>query len=351
MTKIVQNVSDVMQFIKKIISLFSPRKRKEAAIARREKHYQAMLTLCEQQTVTLNDIVCFGDKLMRRAHLHPHFFGQNSLRDTALALAYFALQLPAPGDKPDPQYLSKKINPTEAQKIFTLFEQRIAKRLPVAYITHETWYWGHQFHVNEHVLVPRSIMNTRFADFLNFMQWENKQVLDLCTGSGCIGITLALMDESLQVDLVDISEKALEVAQINVNRYALQSRVHCIQSNLFEQVHKKYDLIITNPPYVSIAEYNASPEEFKNEPKIALESGKDGLTLIHQILEQAKNYLTPNGKLIAEVGFTAAKRLKKKYPSIPFTWFKYRRPNGKESWLGMHGIFLCQAKDLPTPKP
>ncbi len=147
--------------------------------------------------------------------------------------------------------------------------------------------------------------------------------------------------------MADISHAALEVAHVNINKYSLNDRVRCIRSDLFDNIQNKYDLIITNPPYVSISEYQKCPEEFKNEPKIALESGKDGLDILHKILSQAKKYLNKNGSLIAEVGFPAAKLLKKKYPRILFKWFKYRRPNGKESIFGMHGVFLCKRSDLP----
>jgi ribosomal protein L3 glutamine methyltransferase len=116
---------------------------------------------------------------------------------------------------------------------------------------------------------------------------------------------------------------------------------------LFDNIQHQYDLIITNPPYATTAEYLACPPEFKNEPRLAIESGRSGLDITHRILGNAGRYLNPQGKLIAEVGYSAAKRLKKRYRHIPFQWFKYRRPSGKESLFGMHGVFLCEAKGLP----
>ena len=145
----------------------------------------------------------------------------------------------------------------------------------------------------------------------------------------------------------EISPEALDVAKINVKKYWLEDRVKCIQSDLFDNIHQKYDLIITNPPYVSKKEYQQSAEEFKTEPKIALEAGEDGLAIVRKILAQAKQHLNPNGTLIAEVGPSAATFIKKQYPHIKFQWFKYRKPSGKESFFGGHGVFLCQASALP----
>lgn len=281
---------------------------------------------------------------MRKAKLHPHFFANNTLSQTALHLALFGLGLPY--EYQNPEYLNQTLTESQTVAILTLIEKRIAQRIPVEYITQEADYLGHTFYVNEHVLVPRSIMSTRFEDFLQLVPWQNYRVLDLCTGSGCIGISLALLNSTIKVDLADISEEALKVAKINITKYALGNRVKTIQSDIFENIHEKYDLIITNPPYVSAKDYQKIPLEFKNEPKLALESGKDGLDCIDKILMQAKNHLTPNGLLIAEVGYASAKLIKKRYKKLPLTWFGYRRPNGKESWLAMDGIFLCQAKTL-----
>jgi ribosomal protein L3 glutamine methyltransferase len=310
---------------------------------KREKVYTTFLSLCDQNKASLGDIIQMGYRLMRKARLHHHFFKDYALLSTAEYLAYHALGKIQDNKQPNHDY---RLTVEEASCIITLFEKRIAERMPIAYITNEADYCGRSFFVNQDVLVPRSIMSTRFHDFLRGIHWENHRVLDLCTGSGCIGITLALLNPEIKVDLLDISPKALAVANINIEKHGLTDRVKCIQSNLFENVQEKYDLIITNPPYVSRKEYNASPAEFKNEPKIALESGEDGLDILHTILAQAKNHLNNQGVLIAEVGFTAAKRLKKKYPSVPFNWFAYRRPDGKEPLFAMDCIFLCKKEDF-----
>ncbi len=319
----------------------------------RNKLYKNFLESCHNNTVTVKDIVHFGAKLMRQAKLHPHFLADHSLKSTALYLTFFALNLPY--EYTNQHYLNQKITAQDADNILQLFEKRISKRIPAEYITHESYYLDRPFYVNEHVLVPRSLMNTRFVDFLQSTHWENYRVLDLCTGSGCIGISLALLNPKITVDLADISSEALGVALVNIKKYDLHDRVKCIQSDLFQNIQDKYDIIITNPPYVPLSEYNQQPIEVKNEPAIALKAGVNGLEIIDKILVNSKFYLNPNGLLISEVGYPAAKQLKKKYPKVPFQWFKYRHPSGKESildkfcqWIGyLDSIFLCKAKDLP----
>ncbi len=304
--------------------------------------------------MTIEKISNAGYHLMRRENLHHHFFMDYSLYTTAVHLVLFALDFDS--EKNQKNFMNIKITEKEGASIIHLFEKRIVERLPVEYITQESNYLGYKFYVNENVLVPRSVMNTRFDEFLQNVQWKNYRVLDLGTGSGCIGITLALMKSDIMVDLVDISEKALSVAAININRHQLQQRVKCIQSDLFEKIHETYDLIITNPPYVSCREYKKIPAEFKTEPKLALEAGKKGLDVLDQILMNASRYLNSQGTLIAEVGATAARHLKKKYPEISFKWLKYKRPSNSVSkfgsWIdrifGVDCIFQCKAKELPV---
>lgn len=308
------------------------------------------------ENLTVKKIAHHGKKLMQKAKLHHHFFGNHSLYINALYLAYFALKLPY--EYYNPLYLNKIISEQETEMILKLYERRIRERVPVEYITQETYYSGNKFYVNNNVLVPRSLMNTQFSDFLNKVRWENYRVLDLCTGSGCIGITLALMNPNLKVDLVDISPDALEVAQINIENNKLDSRVKIIQSNLFENIHEKYDLIISNPPYVSEKEYYAQPLEVKNEPKIALLAGVDGADLVNKIITQSKSYLNPQGLLICEVGYACANLLKKRYKHLPIEWRQARAPGEKEPildkvirWTGLlDSLFLCNANDLPFQK-
>jgi len=224
--------------------------------------------------------------------------------------------------------LNRKIYPEEAERIIKKKKKRIVERIPVEYITHEAYYLGRYFYVDENVLVPRSLMSSQFTFFLEKVVWKNYRVLDLCAGSGCIGITLALLNPHIQVSLVDISSLALKVAQKNIQKMHLEDRVHCINSDLFENVHEKYDLIITNPPYVTQEEYRDQPEEVKNEPILALVAKEDGLAIVNRILKDAKKYLNPEGLLIAEVGYLGAKNLKKKYPELPLRWYKCRSTLG-----------------------
>lgn len=313
---------------------------------KRQATYENLIQQSKAAELSLYNLAKTTEKLMRKANLHHHFFGDLTLYQTALHLALFALSLPY--EYENKALLNKLLSENETRSILNLIEIRIAKRIPVAYITHETKYLGHSFYINEHVLVPRSIMNTRFQDFLGMATWQNYRVLDLCTGSGCIGISLALFHSNIQVDLVDLSPEALKVADINIHKFHLENRVKTIQSDFFDNLAgQKYDLIISNPPYVSTKDYNRTPEEYKNEPQMALESGNDGLDIVHRMLAQAKKYLNPEGLLIAEVGYASAKLIKKKYKKIKFTWYPYRRPDGTTSWLAMDGTFLCRARDLP----
>lgn len=323
---------------------------------KRIQKYNDFLRLCREGNVTVQEIAAFGAKMMKKEKLHHHFYGnsERSLSLNALYLTFHALQLPY--EFQNEKYLSQKITENDAFEIIRLFEKRISRRIPVEYITNEAYYLGRKFYVNENVLVPRSLMNTRFDDFLNSLRGkEDPRVLDLCTGSGCIGITLALLAPNIKVDLVDISSKALEVAQINVNNFSLNDRVKCIQSDLFSNVQDKYDLIITNPPYVNEFEYMHQPIEVKNEPEIALRAGDDGLDIVNKIVSQSKEYLKSDGVLIAEVGYAAAKQIKKKYPKVKFKWLKFRKSTTKGPLLqrvidflfGLHSIFMCEAKRLP----
>ena len=321
---------------------------------KRNNIYMVWLELCRHNKINIDRLGQTGCKLMHQEKLHPHFFGRNSLYDNCLCLICFSLGFFYEPNNED--LLKKNIKEEDLVKIIKLFEQRIVERIPVEYLTNEAYYSGNTFYVNKYVLVPRSLMNTRFVDFLNKVKWHNNKVLDLCAGSGCIGITLALLNPKIKVDLVDVSSEALEVAQKNINKYSLNDRVKCVQSNLFENIQEKYDLIITNPPYVAEKEYDFCPQEFKNEPEIALKSGKKGLDIITKILEQAKNHLNYNGILVAEVGCSVAKLLKKRYSKCQFTWFIFRKSFKKDSWLDkvvkfigvLDCVFLCEANSLPV---
>jgi len=326
----------------------------------RNKQYIAFLETCKKKdNITVKNIAHFGGKLMKNAKVHPHFFTNHTLLNNALYLTFFSLKLPY--EFRNSSYLNRKISAQEALEIFTLFERRIAERIPVEYITQEAYYLENKFFVNNNQLVPRSLMHTQFKAFLAKMPWENHRVLDMCAGTGCIGITLALLNPHIKVDLADISNEALEVARINIKNHHLEDRVRCIQTNMFENIDDKYDLIISSPPYVTEADYLVQPEEVKNEPKIALTAGEDGLDIVHVFLKQSKSYLNTNGRLIIEVGYPAAKLLKKKYPKLPLKWLKCKSTLGYDpmtDWIlvlaqllirwtsHLDSIFVCEAKYL-----
>lgn len=327
---------------------------------KRNQAYHSFLTACRHQQGRLGELVRLSASFMRQEKLYHHFFADRQFRSLALHLALFSLKLPY--DYKNQAFLTRTLTEEEAKNIILLLERRIAERIPLAYLTQETSYLGRTFYVNQNVLVPRSLMNTRFDAFLKRVHWKNHRVLDLCTGSGCIGITLALIHPTITVDLADLSLAALEVASINVKRFHLDQRVKCIHSDLFKQIQGKYDLIITNPPYVTDYEYQRQPAEIKNEPSLALKGGKEGLDLVNRILVEAKAYLNPNGILVAELGYGVTKRVKLRYPEVPFEYFCYKKPFVKQpawkkalrcfdlpfEWSGcLDSIILCKQKDLP----
>ena len=313
----------------------------------RARKYRGFLALFDKKPVTVGDLVRFGCKQMKAADLHDHHFefSANPLLATAQHLAFHALKIPLEGDPA--QYLKRSVSRVQAKRVCGLFEKRIANRMPAAYITSKARYLGNTFYVNRHVLIPRSAMTFHLEDYLNGTHWQNYRVLDLCAGSGCIGITLALLNPNIKVDLVDISEAALRVARRNIKRFSLGDRVKCVRSDVFQRVRGKFDLIITNPPYVSTAEYRDLAQEFSHEPKLALECGTDGLDVVHQILQAASRHLNPQGKLIAEVGSTAAEILKATYPKLKLRWQAYKRPDGTTRRGSVDCIFLIDSVDLP----
>lgn len=286
---------------------------------------------------SLRDYVRWGVSQFNQAGV---FFGHgtDNALDEALQLVLHALHLDY--QLPD-NYLDCRLTQAEAQSIEALFARRINERLPAAYLTGKALFAGYEFKVNSHVLVPRSpfaeLIQSQFKPWLDATQIES--ALDLCTGSGCIGLAMSLHFLQLQVDAVDISAEALAVARENLHNYGLQDQVRLYQGDLFSALESQshYDLIVSNPPYVSEAEYQSLPEEYQNEPKLGLECADDGLSVVIRILQQASNWLKADGHLIVEVGFSA-EALQQRYPDAPFIWIEFQQ--------GGEGIFLLSRTDL-----
>jgi ribosomal protein L3 glutamine methyltransferase len=233
------------------------------------------------------------------------FFGHGSAEafDEAAYLILHTLKLPL--DKLDP-FLDARLLNDEVLQVLAVIERRAVERVPAAYITNEAWLGTYPFYVDERVLVPRSFIAELIPQ--RFSPWVAdpdavENVLELCTGSGCLAIMLADAFDNAVVDAVDISKDALAVAEHNIREYKLEGRVNPIESDLYENVpFKKYDLIVSNPPYVNADSMAKLPPEYMREPQIALAGGQDGMDLVRKIVKGAADYLTPEGLLIVEIG-------------------------------------------------
>lgn len=292
--------------------------------------------VANQPLSTLGDYLRWAERLFRHAEL-TFGHGTNNAWDEAVMLAMHVLNLPADvEDTIVKQTLTEK-NQIELRKL-TL--RRINERLPVPYLTGEAWFAGEKYVVNEHVLIPRSpiaeLIDHQFQPWLG--EKSPKRILDLCTGSGCIAIHCAKTFPNAKVDAIDISTQALAVAKENVKRHNCESQVNLIESDLFSKVRdKKYDIIVSNPPYVGNDEMNGLPPEFQHEPKLALASGFDGLDITKTILAEAEQRLTSDGLLVIEVG-NSWEVLEESYPEVSFTWLEFER--------GGEGVFLLTAEYL-----
>jgi ribosomal protein L3 glutamine methyltransferase len=286
---------------------------------------------------TIRDWLRWGSSRFHEAKL---FFGHgcDNAHDEAAWLILHALHLPP--DRLDP-YLDARLTRHERLAVHELLQQRIARRLPAAYLTREAWQAGLRFYVDERVLIPRSY----FADLLvnGFSPWiedpcEVATALDLCTGSGCLAILMAHAFPQAQIDAADISAAALEVAKRNVTDYRLNERIRLVQGDLFAKLGKrKYDLIVSNPPYVTAEAMNVLPPEYRHEPENALAAGTDGLDIVRRILAAAPQHLKQQGLLAVEVGHNCD-IVEAAFPSLHFTWIDTESGEGK--------IFLLRREDL-----
>jgi ribosomal protein L3 glutamine methyltransferase len=268
------------------------------------------------------------------------FFGHgtDNSYDEAVWLVMSALHLPHDTLH---NFLDAVITETERKHLAHLIEQRITKRTPTAYLLREAWLRGYKFYVDERVIVPRSFIAELLEDGLQpWIEYSEmvESAADICTGSGCLGVLLAEVFPNAVVDVVDISPDAIAVCNINIADYGLQSRVSAIQSDMFAALKgKKYDLIISNPPYVDAPSMATLPTEYRNEPQIALGSGVAGLDHTHTILREAANYLNDDGILVVEIGHNQ-QALLEAYPDLPFTWL--------DTSSGDQFVFLLTKQDL-----
>lgn len=262
--------------------------------------------------------------------------GTDNVWDEAVQLVMRSLNLPLENNT---LFLDARLTREERQLVLERIKRRTEDRVPVAYLLGEAWFMGMPFNVDERVLVPRSPLGELLENGLQ--PWLGDQpvnrILDLCTGSGCIGIGAASVFEEAFVDLSDISEDALAVAQSNIELHEVGDRVRCLQSDVFENVSGQYDVILSNPPYVDAEDLADMPEEYHHEPELGLAAGADGLDIAHRILAKAANHLTPNGLLIVEVGNSWV-AMDEVYPDLPLTWLEFEN--------GGSGVFLVTAQAL-----
>lgn len=260
--------------------------------------------------------------------------GTDNAWDEAIYLVFTVLGLSFDGSTEQSVEQSAEIADTEVssghwQQLCEMADRRIHERTPMAYLLGEAWFAGLPFHVDERVLIPRSpIAELVLQQFQPLLSQAPARVLDLCTGSGCIGIATALVFPDTSVDLSDISADALQLAAMNIKRHGLQSRVNTVHSDLFAGVgdrvgmQGKYDLIVSNPPYVSAQEVADLPPEYQHEPSLGLLSGDDGLAIPLQILRQAADFLTDHGLLILELGYSWT-LFADRYPQLPVIWLEF----------------------------
>ncbi|WP_455217004.1 50S ribosomal protein L3 N(5)-glutamine methyltransferase [Kaarinaea lacus] len=288
------------------------------------------------QLETVGDFVRWGASRFNEAGL-TFGHGTDNALDEAFYLVTYALHLPH--DIPSYMIEARLIR-EERNTVYELIQKRVTTRLPAPYLTNEAWFAGLPFYVDERVLIPRSpiaeLIEAGFEPWLSADQVDD--ILDLCTGSACIAIASAMACPHAHVDATDLSSEALQVAQKNIERHRVESQVTLHEGDLFQGLEgRRYDVIVSNPPYVDAEDMAALTEEYHHEPAFALAAGEDGLDVVRRILQEARDYLKPGGMLIVEVGNSAA-ALVENFPHIPFTWLEFER--------GGHGVFMLMEEQL-----
>lgn len=285
---------------------------------------------------TMQDFIRWGAS--RLADSHAYFgHGTDNPWDEALLLVAHALHLP--WDMPT-DWRTARLTSEERTQVASLLQRRINDSIPTPYLTGEAWFCDQPYWVDERVLIPRSpigeMIEQRFSPYWPSSH-QPERILDLCTGSGCIGIACAYAFPEAQVELLDLSLDALQVAESNIERHQMQDRVLALQSDLFTAADGRYDLIVSNPPYVDADDMACLPREYQHEPELALAAGDDGLDLVRIMLSQARQYLTDDGVLVVEVG-NSWPALVAAYPDVEFDWVNFTR--------GGHGVFVLHARQL-----
>jgi ribosomal protein L3 glutamine methyltransferase len=288
-------------------------------------------------TRTVRGLLDYGVERFERAGL-SYGHGTGNALDEAAWIILSSLGLPPTELNP---HLDQPLTEARYRKATSLLDARVRTRKPAAYLLNEAWLGPYRFYVDERVIVPRSFI----AELLlnrgqtPVSHLEERSILDMCTGSGCLAILAALTHPGAKVDAADLSGDALEVAKRNVADYKLGRRVRLLKSDLFSNLAaRKYDLILSNPPYVKAASMRKLPDEFRKEPQMALASGSDGLDHTRRILAKAKEHLNPGGTLVVEIGHNRA-ALERAYPSYPFKWPKVA--------AGAGFVFTLREADLP----
>ncbi|VVE71505.1 ribosomal protein L3 N(5)-glutamine methyltransferase [Pandoraea captiosa] len=288
---------------------------------------------------TLRDLLRYAVSRFTQAEL-AFGHGTATAYDEAAYLLLHTLHLPI--DTLDP-FLDARLLPDEIERVISVINRRAGERVPASYITNEAWMHGHRFYVDERVIVPRSFVGELLEDGLQ--PWVNHpeavtDVLELCTGSGCLAILAAETFPSAQIDAVDISPDALAVAKINVADYGLEDRLALHLGDLYAPLPsgKRYEVILTNPPYVNEGSMQVLPAEYRHEPRLALAGGDDGMDVVRRIISGAREHLTDDGVLVVEIG-NERPFVEAAFPDLPMTWLA--------TSAGDDMVFLVHAADLP----
>ena len=283
-----------------------------------DENLDTLFRQAESSLHTLRDFLRFAVSRFQQAGL-VFGHGSDNAHDEAAYLILHTLHLPLDVLEP---YLDAALLADEKTELLGKLRERIEQRVPVAYITQHARQGDFDFYVDERVIVPRSFIYELLGEPLSpWIEYPELvyRALDLCTGSGCLAIQMAAHYPAAQIDAVDISLDALEVAAVNVEDYGLQERIQLVHTDLFEGLEGTYDLIVSNPPYVDAESVDALPEEYLHEPELALGSGEDGLDATREILLQAAKFLNPRGVLLVEIGHNRDV-LEREYPELPFVW-------------------------------